>query len=101
MRVWAWGGKSRAGGAERSGHLCLGSVARSVARRVCPASPGGAGIYRSMKGGLMSKGMMGVCVLPTCFHLYMRRLAFIWRASCLQRQCVKWHTHNIDPDNQL
>lgn len=30
----AWMKKSRAGGAENSGHLCHGSTARSVARRV-------------------------------------------------------------------
>lgn len=65
-----------------------------------PVRPGGAGMNQSMKDGLMSRRTMGVCVHHMYFSSYMCQPPFLLWVGCMQRQCVKWHTHNSDPDKQ-
>lgn len=74
--------KAGAGGAERSGHLCPW-IRCQICSRVClPVRPGGAGINRSMKGGLIypKGGMMGVCVHRMCFRL-------VYVSACISLAC--------------
>lgn len=40
-----------------------------ICSRAClPLRPGGAGINQSMKGGVISEGVMGVCAHHMCFY---------------------------------
>ncbi len=85
----AWVGKSRTGGAECSGHLCRGSCCQIRSRACLPVRPGGAGISRSMKGGLISKGDDG-CLRASRAYLLVYVSACVYLAGLLlQRQCVK------------